>query len=116
LAEFQIRGLTRICRGDFSQLVLNCDRAQCTNSDRREEKKVKIFLFLINEALNHKDVWGSASIAPLILTSALDEIQLTGTCPDLFTARTGILYIYWIRGWVNPEFGLGLGDGIAQSV
>jgi hypothetical protein len=35
-------------------------------------KEVNLSVYLVNEAPDHKDVWGSEDIAPLFLTPTLD--------------------------------------------
>jgi hypothetical protein len=47
---------------------------------QKRETNVKLSLFLINEALWHDDIWGSADIA-LFLTSELDEGMWSASSP-----------------------------------
>jgi hypothetical protein len=68
-------------------------------------KQVKLYLYLINLAPRHEDVWDSVVIAPLFLTSVLDESEWSASRPGPFTAGEAAPDTHWIGGWVGPRTG-----------
>jgi hypothetical protein len=57
----------------------------------------------------HHDVktyWGVEVLLHASLTSALDEGELSDSCPGRFTPRERIPGTHWIRDWVVPRAGL----------
>jgi hypothetical protein len=53
-----------------------------------------------------KTYWGSGSIAPPFLTSALDGGEWLASCLCRFTPGEGACGTHWIGGWVGPRVGL----------
>jgi hypothetical protein len=50
-----------------------------------------------------KAYWGSGSIAPHILTTALDGGEWSASRPGRFTPREEDPVTHWIGGWVGPR-------------
>jgi hypothetical protein len=65
--------------------------------------KVTPTLFLINDVPRHEDVWGSGSIAPAFLTSALDVSEWSGSRPGRFSSGERAPSTHWVGGWVDPD-------------
>jgi hypothetical protein len=65
-----------------------------------------MFLYLINYALRHEDIWGSGGTALLFLTSVLGGGKLLVSRSDRFTPGEVDTGTYWIGGWVGPRTGL----------
>jgi hypothetical protein len=61
--------------------------------------KVKFPLCLINQALYHEDVWGSGTVAPPFLTSALDGGEWSASRRGRFASGETAHGIHWIGGW-----------------
>jgi hypothetical protein len=59
-----------------------------------------------------KAYWGSAGIAPRILTSAVDGGEWSDSPPDLFTPTEKDPGTHSIGGWVGPIAGL---DAVAKE-
>jgi hypothetical protein len=57
----------------------------------------KLFLGLITYAPNHEDIWGSGSIAPSFLTSALVGGDWSTSCPCCFTLGKQPWYLLFRR-------------------
>jgi hypothetical protein len=53
-----------------------------------------------------KAYWGSAGIAPRILTSVLDGVEWSASRPGRFIPRERAPSTHWIGGWVGPRAGL----------
>jgi hypothetical protein len=62
------------------------------------QKKIKLLLWLINQALRHENIWRSGGIAPPFLVSALDRVRFMPGETASGTQRIG--------GWVGPTAGL----------
>jgi hypothetical protein len=59
-----------------------------------------------SEALCHEDIWGNGSIAPPLLTSALDKGVWPASLPGYFIPAGRALGTHWIGGWVIPRAGI----------
>jgi hypothetical protein len=68
--------------------------------------KVKLSLWLNNYAQRREDIWRSRGIAPLFLTSALDEDEYTAPRPGSLNPRYGTPGTHWIGSCVGPRSSL----------
>jgi hypothetical protein len=69
-------------------------------------KRVKLSLYLINEAPRHEDVSGNGGIAPPFLTSARGGGEWSTSLPDRFTPGERVPGTHRIGDWVVPRAGL----------
>jgi hypothetical protein len=67
---------------------------------------VKLSMYLINYAQRHEDIWGSGGINLRFLTSPLDGIDLSASCPGSFTREDRAPGTHWTEGWVGSRAGL----------
>jgi hypothetical protein len=70
-------------------------------------RKVKLSLCLINEALCHKDIWGSGCIDPRFLDlSTSSGGEWSASRPGHFTAGERAPSTHCVGSWVGPRAGL----------
>jgi hypothetical protein len=75
----------------------------CRANVKKKKAKVKLSLHLINYALCHEDMWWRDSIAPPLLTLALDVNEWSASCPSHFTLWEKDAGTHWIGGWAGPR-------------
>jgi hypothetical protein len=74
-----------------------------SNSEVTARKSNEKLSLVLNQASRHEDVWGSGGIVPLLLTSALDGGERSGSCPGPFTPGERSPCTHFIGGWVGPR-------------